>query len=163
MPATKTAAPKSAAKAKIASAIPHVAPEAEVTDSGMFDDVMGAYTRAQDALLKFFAAPSWKRTLVAVITYAIGVVGLGFASSALVDCLMIGATSMGAPVFLAVAIAVLGVVLVAYYGHRVVMRVAGAVLTGEADERAAAAYGACKNMFRRLNPFVKMVPADSAE
>lgn len=154
MRTTKTA--PAAKTTKISRAVPQdkTARTAKVIDdSSMFDEVMKRYAEAQEAMLAFFKTPSWKRTLVAVVTYLAGVVGVGFLTSALIDFVLVGAVTLGAPIFLTIIVAVLGAILLAWYGHKCVMRVAGAVLTGEADERAIAAYDAVKSFASRLNPF----------
>lgn len=152
---TTTAAPQP--MTKTAAAINTTTPS---PTSPVFDGLMSRFTEAQDALLGFFNAPSWKRTLCAVITYVAGVSGVAFATTKLTEFLFVGALSASVPTFIAIAIAVIAAILLAFYGHRVVMRVAGAIITKEADQRAADAYDAMKNLARRFNPFVKLVPID---
>lgn len=140
----------------IPAAIPHAAPQPEVAgDGGIFDEVMKRYHEGVEGLMAFFEVPSWKRTLCAIIAYVAGVSGVIFVGSALVEFVLVGAVSLGASIFLSVVIAAIGACLVAYYGHRAVVRVAGAILTKEADERAVAAYDAMKSLGKRLWPFGK--------
>lgn len=145
---------------KVAQSIPHVEAKANVADEGgVYEEVMKRYREAQEGLMGFFKLPSWKRTLVAVVTYVAGVVGIGMLTGSLVEFVMVGAVALGAPVFLGIVIAAIAAILLVWQGHKFVMRCAGAVLTKEADERALQAYDACKGLLQRFNPFVKMVPA----
>lgn len=125
----------------------------------------GVYQRlqaAQDDVMSFFNVPSWKRTLVAFVTYIAGCAGVAWAGTTLVEMLMTGALGMGCTLFISTVIAIIAAVLIAWYGHKVVMRVAGAVLTGEADQRALDAYDATRAMLSKLNPFSWGSKADKA-
>lgn len=149
--AAKTVAAKTT---KVSRAVPHEDVQADVAhDEGVFAEAMKRYQEAQEGLLKFFSAPSWKRTLVAFITTVVVTCGIGWIAGELLSWMVIGAVAMAVPVFLIVLAWVLGAVLAIYYGGKLAARVGGAVLTGEADERAIAAYDAVKSFASRLNPF----------
>lgn len=149
---------KTKVAAKVEQSIPAAA-VAEATEAADIDGLMARFAQAQSALLAHFNAPGWKRTLCAIITYIVGVSGVIAVSTALTEWLFVGAIAASAPMFIAIAVAILAAVLLAWYGHALVLRVTGAILTKEADERAVAAYDAVKNLARRFNPFVKLVPA----
>lgn len=153
--ATKTiAAPQ--AKTKVAASIPHddKSRKADVTeDDGVFAEAMKRYSEAQDSLLRFFKAPSWKRTLVAVVSAFLVGAGVGWVVGTLLEWLMVGALALAVPTFLIMLVYVLGICIAIYYGGKWGARVGGAILTGEADERALAAYDATKSLLSKLNPF----------
>lgn len=142
-----------AAAAAKASNKSKTAEEQSAKDASTLAEIVKRVNEAHDAMLGFFKVPSWKRTLVAALTYIIGNVGVIWATSTVVEMLLVGAISVGAPMFLSIVIAVLAAVLLAWYGHKAVMRVAGAILNSEADDKAIAAYDATKRMLRRFNPF----------
>lgn len=152
----RSTAKPSSTKTRTARAIPHEAPKADVAhDDSPFAEAMKRYNEAQDRLLQFFKAPTWKRTLVAFITSIVVGVGVGIAADAVLTWLMVGAAAMAAPMFIAVAVWVLGFIAALYFGGKLAARIGGAVLTGEADERAIAAYDAVKSVLGKLNPFGK--------
>lgn len=156
---TKTASSATAAKNlnAQAKAIGHDKPVAEETATG-FEGVYQRFTEAQESLLQFFKVPSWKRTLVAFITTVAAGCGIGWISGNLLSWLVAGATLMAVPTFIVFCVYALGALATMYFGTKLCVRIGGAVLTGEADERAAAAYDAVKGALKRLNPFVKMQP-----
>lgn len=127
----------------------------EVTESELFEQIMSRYGDAQDSLLKFLKAPSWKRTLVAFVT-SIAIGGaVGWAAGHVLTWMLAGAVMMSAPMFVTLLVYILGVLAAIYYGGKLAARIGGAILTGEADERAVAAYDATVNALKRLNPFAK--------
>ena len=158
--ATKTNA---AAAAKAVFDKTPVAKTANPTEPTAMNDLMARFSQAQSDLLEFFNAPSWKRTICAVVTYLAGAVGLAWGTSAVVEYLMVGAIASGASMFIAIAVTAIAAILSVWYGHKAVLRVTGAILTKEADERAVQAYDAVKSLARRFNPFVKLVPAAKPE
>lgn len=150
-----TAAPTKA-RARIASAIPRddQARKARVAeDDSVFAEAMKRYTEAQDYLLQFFKAPTWKRTLVAFVTSIVVAAGVGFAADSILTWMVTGAVAMAAPTFLIAVTWVIGFFLALYYGGKLAARIGGAVLTGEADERALAAYDAVRAKLAKWNPF----------
>lgn len=139
---------------KVAKAIPHAETKAEVAnDPSLFDEVLKRYTDAQDAMLKFFKAPTWKRTLVAFVTTILVGAGVGWIAGAMLEAMVVGAIAMAVPTFLILAGWLLGALIAIYYGGKLAARIGGAILTGEADERAIAAYDSVKSLVKRLNPF----------
>lgn len=148
-------------KTAAAAGVNHKAVERSEDDAAL-SGIMQRMTEAQDAFLSFFKVPSWKRMLCAIVTYIAGVAGITFLATTLVEFIMAGAMALAAPMFVGIIVAALAAIVTVYYGHRLVMRVSGAILTKEADDKAAAAYDAVKGAFRRLNPFVKMVAVDAA-
>lgn len=151
--ATKTIAAPSKVK-PTARATGNTKPQAEVaTDEGIFAEAMKRYTEAQESLLKFFKAPSWKRTLVAFVTSIVVGCGIGWVAGTLLNWIVAGATLMAVPTFIVMLVYVLGFIAALYFGGKLAARIGGAVLTGEADERAIAAYDAVKSFASKLNPF----------
>lgn len=151
---TRTTAAKPAARTATARVANTTRPSASVAqDDGVFAEAMKRYTEAQDYLLKFFKAPSWKRTLCAFVTTIVVGAGVGCVAGTLLEWLLVGAVAMAAPMFLVVLTWLIGFALAMYYGSKFCVRIGGAVLTGEADERAIAAYDAVKNLVGKLNPF----------
>lgn len=151
--AVKTIAAKTT---KVSRAVPHEDNKPEVAgDEGVFAEAMKRYQEAQEGLLKFFSAPSWKRTLCAFVTTIVVSCGIGYLAGQLLGWMVVGAVAMAVPMFLIVLAWVLGAVLAIYYGGKLAARIGGAVLTGEADERAIAAYDAVKSFASRMNPFGK--------
>lgn len=118
-----------------------------------FEQVMQRYRDAQEEMLRFFKAPTWKRTLCAFVTSVLVGAGVGWIAGTLLNWMVVGAVAMAAPLFLVVITYVLGFIVAVYYGGKLAGRIGGAVLTGEADERAAAAYDAIKSFCSKLNPF----------
>lgn len=107
---------------------------------------------AREEAMSFFKVPSWKRALIAFVA---GVTAGGVAGSVmltLTDWLIVGAISAGAGLFVQMVLAVIGLALTMYAAWKISARVTGAVLTGEADERAIAAYDATRAMLSRINP-----------
>jgi hypothetical protein len=159
---TRTATAPAAKIKGSARATPRQAQHAEVTrDDSVFAEAMQRYTDAQDYLLKFFKAPTWKRTLCAfVTTIAIGV-GIGMFAGSILNWMLVGAVAVNASLFIAMVVYVIGALAAAYFGGKLAARIGGAVLTGEADERAIAAYDAVKAKLSALNPFGQrqLVPA----
>lgn len=135
-------------------AIPHDA----ATDQSILGDL-------KDELLgdvaQLLGLPNWKRCLISLVTYVAGVVGLLYVGTTVIEALLISSLLGSAPLFIGVIIAALSACLIAYYGHKAVLRVAGAIATGEADQRAEEAYAAMKGIFARLNPFAKKVEAQA--
>lgn len=156
----KPAAKPAIAQTKVAKAIPHEEVKADVaSDDSVFAEAAKRYQDAQDYLLKFFKAPSWKRTLVAFVTSFLIGYGIGTVAAAILDWMMVGAVAMAVPTFISVIVYILGVLLTIRFAWKVGARVGGAILTGEADERALAAYDAVKGTLARLNPFGKRTVA----
>lgn len=129
----------------------------EKTATG-FEEVYKRFEEAREGLFEFFATPSWKRTLVALVTTLAVALGVGWIAGTVLDWMVAGAMLMAVPTFLVIATWAIGALAVAWYGGKFAVRCGGAVLTGEADERAIAAYDAVKNALKRFNPFVKMQP-----
>jgi len=146
---TRTAAPSKAAvkPAVRAAGIKPAATEQHTEAAPEADDVTvdrlyADFAAAQDKLLSFFKVPSWKRMLVALLCAgAVGYV-IGYIGAFILDALLIGAIAMGTGIFLQTVIAIIGIALILYASWIAGGRIAGAVLTGEADERAQAAYNA---------------------
>ena len=155
---TQTATKPATARTKTARAIPH---DERAHKPQPFDDVMRRYEEAREGLMSFFAVPTWKRTLVAFVSTIASAVGIGWVAGTLLDWLVVGALAMAVPAFIVFVVYLIGAIIAAYYGGKLCVRVGGAVLTGEADERAIAAYDAMKSAVKRLNPFAKpeIVPA----
>jgi hypothetical protein len=151
--AAKTIAVKPTATAKAAKAA--VEHKDVVRDDEFLDDVMKRYEEAREALFGFFKTPSWKRTLCAFVTTVVVSMGLGWAAGNLLDWLVVGAGVLAVPTFVTMVVYALGIIAAVYYGTKLAVRIGGAVLTGEADERAIAAYDAMKNTVKRLWPFGK--------
>jgi hypothetical protein len=123
-------------RSKIDKAIDH--------DPSAFESVYARFQQAQDDMMKFFAAPGWKRTLVATVTW-FGLIAIGgSALSLLLEGLIYVALAGSVHWFLAVAIGILALFIGAKSIATFATRVAGSVLTGEADERAVAAYDAVR-------------------
>lgn len=157
---TATATKPAARTTKTSRATPQAKTEVHTADtdvvgSDLFAEAMKRYNDAQDYLLKFFQAPSWKRTLCAFVTTIVVGAGVGWVAGTLLNWMIAGAVMMAAPLFLVVAAYVLGFIAALYYGGKLAVRVGGAILTGEADERAIAAYDAMKAKLAKLNPFGK--------
>lgn len=149
-----TRANNAAVKTRIAQASkPADAQPAETDTTSGWEEVYKRYHEAQEQLMSFFQAPGWKRTLVAAVTYLAGVAGLLYVGSTVVEAVLLSAFVGAVPMFIGLCIAIIGACLIAWYGHKLVLRCTGAVLTGEADERAVAAYDAVKGMFAKINPF----------
>lgn len=141
-----------------ATAVPHDEAATQQLEDGVMARLRKAQEDAVHNLAEMFGIPSWKRSLVALVTYVAGVAGLVYASSAIVEFMLVGAMVAGAHLFIAIAVAAIAACLLAWYGHKAVVRVVGAILTEEADERAEAAYAAFKGFARRLNPFSSSEP-----
>lgn len=132
------------------------APKPEVAAAdGVYDEAMRRYNEARDYLLGAMKAPTWKRTLLAFLTTVVVGFGIGFIAGTLLDWLVVGALTMAVPLFLTMVVYVIGACLAIYYGGKFAARIGGAVLTGEADEKALAAYDAVKGVLSKLNPFAK--------
>lgn len=147
-----------APRTKVARAIPHdeANDKAKVAnDEDLFAQAYARYQEAQDFMLRFFKAPSWKRTLVAFVTSLLVGAGVAWVAGSILEWMVIGATAMGVSTFVTVIVYALGFIAALYYGGKLAARVGGAVLTGEADERAIAAYDAVKSKLAKLNPFGK--------
>lgn len=128
------------------------APELHGIEDPVLADMIARMNCAQDDLLEYLGTISWKRALCAFVTSVTVGAGIGWITGKLIGFMALGAVVAGAPAFIAIAIWVLGLVLALYFGSKVAARIAGAVLTGEADERAAAAYRATKHYAAKLNP-----------
>lgn len=154
---TKTiAAPATAKVTKTAQATGHTAPKPEVAgEHSVYNEAVKRFNDAREELFAEFKLPSWKRTLVAFLSTIAVAVGVGTLTTIVLDCLVIGALTLALPLFITVAMYVIAALVAAYYGGRFAIRVGGAVLTGEADEKAAAAYTAVKGVLARFNPFGK--------
>jgi hypothetical protein len=150
---TKTIAVKPTATAKAAKAT--VEHKDVVRDDEFLDDVMKRYEEAREALFGFFQTPSWKRTLCAFVTTIAVSVGIGWLSGTLLGWLVVGATVLAVPTFITMVVYMLGLAAAVFYGTKIAIRIGGAVLTGEADERAVAAYDAMKGAVKKLWPFGK--------
>lgn len=127
------------------------------TDASAWNGVWQRYQEAQDALLKFFDAPSWKRSLAAAVAGIAVMVCGGLMLASFVEWLLVGAILTGTAPFIAIVAAIIATILGSIWIAKKAGRVFGAVLTGEADERAVAAYDATKSFFSRMNPFKREV------
>jgi hypothetical protein len=132
------------------------APRAEQVVHGAgpttFEQIQSRYQAAQDEFLAFLGAPGWKRTLVAVISgLAVACTG-GWMIGHVTAYLMAGALMASGSMFLAMALGVIAAFWLSFKTGKLAARVFGAVLTGEADERAIAAYDATRNFVARCNP-----------
>lgn len=155
MKTTKTATAPRTARIATAPKAEHQEPLHADTNKGSFDEIYKRFQDAQSALLGFFDAPSWKRSLAAFVAgLAVTLVG-GFMLASIVEWLLVGAIMAGTAPFIAIVVALITTIIGSVWIARKSARVFGAVLTGEADERAVAAYDATKNFFRRINPFGK--------
>lgn len=143
------------------TANPTESSKTENTD--LFGEMHKRYQEAQDALLASMGTVPWKRALAALVSAVFIGLGVGFIAGNLLNWIVAGALLYAAPLFLVVVVYAIGVALSLYYGTKLVARVAGAVLTGEADQRAVAAYDATKAFLVRFNPFAKMVRVDEAK
>lgn len=132
-------------KTKVAKTV-----EATRDDPSAFERAYARYQEAQDEVMKFFNAPGWKRTLCAIVSGLAIAVGTSYIGGTLVEWMLVGAVAMNSSMFIATISAILGVLLTMYYGGKLAGRVAGAVLTGEADERALAAYDAVRGFFKNI-------------
>lgn len=142
-----------AAQTKIASSIPKEDTKVHAADPSAFERAHARFAEAQADLLKFFNAPGWKRTLVATVTW-FGIIALGsVALSAIVEGLVVAAAIGSTGVFLTLCTAALALFIGAKVTASFATRVAGAILTKEADERAIAAYDAVRKFTIRINPF----------
>jgi hypothetical protein len=119
-------------------------------DPSAFERAYARYQDAQAEVLAFFNAPGWKRTLCAVVSGLAIAIGASYIGSTIVEWMLVGAVALNSSMFLAVISAILATLLTAYYGGKLAGRVAGAVLTGEADERAIAAYDAVRGFFSSI-------------
>lgn len=128
------------------------APELHGIEDPVLADMIERMNCAQDDLLAYLGTISWKRALCAFVTSVAVGAGIGWITGKLIGFMALGAVVAGAPAFIAIAIWAIGLVLALYFGSKVAARIAGSVLTGEADERAAAAYRATKHCAARLNP-----------
>jgi hypothetical protein len=114
--------------------------------------VFARYQEAQTELLNFFGAPGWKRALVAFAATCIVAAGVGYIAGVLLNWMLMGAVLASANIFIVIAAYVLGVIAATVYGSKLAARIGGAILTGEADERAIAAYDATRAALAKLNP-----------
>jgi len=132
----------------------------EQTATG-FEQVFTRFQQAQQDLMGFFKVPTWKRTLAALVTALVVSSGIAWVANELITWLMAGALMHTGSVFIAGVIFVLGLALTMYYGGKLAARIGGAVLTGEADERAIAAYDAVrskvKGVFAWFTPKVEPI------
>lgn len=155
--ATATPSPKTLAAEAVAKTLPPEPQAAEVVNTAeedsLYADILRRYNEAVASIGVFFELPGWKRTLIAATTYVAGCVGVAYMTTCLVEFVLVGAIALSAPIFLAIIVAVLAALLLVYYGHKAVMRVTGAILTKEADQRAIAAYDATRAMLRRFIPW----------
>jgi hypothetical protein len=145
---------KTASKTATARAIPHEEAHTHA-DPSTWDGIYARFTEAQDAMLKFMGTPGWKRSLIATVTWFASITLGALAISAIVEGLIVSAIIGGTSMFIACTIAVLAAVIGAKVVVNFATRVAGAILTKEADERALAAYDAVRKFTVRINPFAK--------
>lgn len=150
------AAKLKAERTKVTKAIEHEEPKPEVADTDLFAEAMKRFTDAQDYLLSAMKVPGWKRTICALLTAAVVGCGVVYAAGHVLAWIVAGALMYAAPVFIILAVYLLGVALAIYYGAKWSARLAGAVLTGEADQRAIEAYDSVKGFLQRFNPFAKV-------
>lgn len=104
-----------------------------------------AYIAAQNALLEEVGAPSTTRKVMAFIASMLVAVGLGWLLGQVLSALFVGIVLLTGSSFLAWALWAFGLVIGAFYGGKAAARIGGAVLTKEADERAAQAYAITKH------------------
>lgn len=148
--ATQTTTRPVHAKAKKTVAHPTVA-----HDPGVLDRVMSRFQEAQAELMATLQVPSWKRVLCAFLAAVCVSALVGWVAGYLITWLAVGAFLFTASSFLFYAIWLAGLLIAMYYGGKLAGRCAGAVLTGEIDERAVAARDSVKNFFTAINPFNK--------
>lgn len=136
----------------VAQAIGHQPLHAEHSESA-FAKAYSRFEQAREDLLEFFSTPSWKRQIVALVATCALAAGLSALGMTLTEYMVAGAVVAGSGTFVQLAIFVLGIVITCRIAYRVAVRVGGAVLTGEADERAIAAYDSMRELAAKLNPF----------
>jgi hypothetical protein len=151
---TQTAVKPSSTK-RLNGAAPHVADKDQIVHGAKpstFEQAQARFHQAQDEFMAFLGAPGWKRTLVAVISGLAIVAGCGWAIGNIVSFLMVGALLATGSVFLTMALGLVAAIVLSIKAGKFAARVFGAVLTGEADERALAAYDATRAFAAKLNP-----------
>lgn len=145
---TKAAAAKTSA---LGQAVPH-AKETVHADPSTFDRAYARWEQAQSEFMAFLGTPTWKRTVIAAIAGIAVTLGLGWVAGNIVSYLMVGALMATNSLFLTMALGIVAGIYLAIKAGKFAARVFGAILTGEADERAIAAYDATRNALARLNP-----------
>lgn len=75
-----------------------------------------AFTAYFESLLE--GMPSWKRVLCAMCISMMTSLAVGYTGGYLAACLVIGALMLGAPIFIAQVIYVLGILVAIYAGYR---------------------------------------------
>lgn len=109
---TRTRAPKAKATVVDTPFVETLRPEAATVTP---DDA--PFTAYFESL--FEGMPSWKRVLCATAISMLASVAVGYPAGYLVACLIIGAVMLGAPIFIAQVLYVLGMILAMYAGYRV--------------------------------------------
>lgn len=141
------------ARAKLNGAIAHTPETVHSTDESTTGErIYARYQQAQADMLEVFGAPGWKRTLVAFATTLVVGYGIGYLAGTVLTWMVAGAILMGASAFVTIAAWALGAIAAVVYGGKFAARIGGAILTGEADERAIAAYDATRAFAAKLNP-----------
>ena len=91
--------------------------------------------------------PSWKRVLCATVLSLVAGMAIGYVGGALIAVLMVGALALGAPMFLAQVIYVLGMIITLYLGYRAGKYIGANVFDKTIDAKCSAAYGWVTGLF----------------
>lgn len=136
----------------VAKAIPRQDAKPHAADTSAYERAYERYQQAQADFMAFMGAPGWKRTLVAALSGLAIACGGAWAVGSIVSYLMVGALLATSSLFITMALGLVAAIWLSLKTGKLVGRVFGAVLTGEADERAIAAYDASRDFVAKCNP-----------